>query len=86
MYPQIYANRPAGAIMANILGPRPQIRYIRTNTLVGNTPSRQDVHKVSPPSSPLVTHSLTNRSRTGLLIRSHVSSIPHGSQHQPGGC
>ena len=45
MYPQIYANRPAASVMANILGPRPQIRYIRTNTLVGNTPNRQAVHK-----------------------------------------
>ena len=46
MYPQIYANRPAAAIMSNILGPRPQLRYIRTNTLVGDTSSRQAVHKV----------------------------------------
>jgi hypothetical protein len=45
MYPQIYANRPAASVMANVLGPRPQIRYIRTNTLVGNTTDRQAVHK-----------------------------------------
>ena len=45
MYPQIYANKPAASVMANILGPRPQIRYIRTNTLVGNTDDRQAVHK-----------------------------------------
>jgi hypothetical protein len=45
MYPQIYANKPAGAVMANIFGPRPQLRYIRTNTLVGNTSDRQVVHK-----------------------------------------
>jgi hypothetical protein len=45
MYPQIYANKPAAAVMANIFGPRPQIRYIRTNTLIGNTADRQVVHK-----------------------------------------
>ena len=45
MVPQIYANRPAGAVMANIFGPRPQLRYIRTNTLVGDTTDRQAVHK-----------------------------------------
>lgn len=45
MFPQIYANKPAAAVMSNILGPRPQIRYIRTNTLVGNTEDRQAVHK-----------------------------------------
>lgn len=37
--------RPAGKVMANILGPRPQIRYIRSNTLVGKTAERQAVHK-----------------------------------------
>lgn len=45
MFPQIYANKPAAAVMSNIFGPRPQIRYIRTNTLVGNTAERQAVHK-----------------------------------------
>lgn len=45
MYPQIYANKPAASVMRNIFGPRPQIRYIRTNTLVGDTSERQKVHK-----------------------------------------
>lgn len=45
MYPQIYANKPAAQVMRNVLGPRPQLRYIRTNTLVGNTAERQKVHK-----------------------------------------
>ena len=45
MFPQIYANRPAAAVMTNIFGPRPQLRYIRTNTLVGDTAGRQVVHK-----------------------------------------
>ena len=43
MFPQIYANKPAGAVLANILGPRPQLRYIRTNTLVRDTAERQNV-------------------------------------------
>ena len=43
MFPQIYANKPAGSVLANLLGPRPQLRYIRTNTLVGNTSERQNV-------------------------------------------
>ena len=43
MFPQVYANKAAGAVLANILGPRPQLRFIRTNTLVGNTSERQNV-------------------------------------------
>lgn len=48
MFPQIYANKPAGAVMKYLFGPRPQLRYIRTNTLVGDTQGRQKVHKDCP--------------------------------------
>lgn len=45
MYPEIYANKPTATVLSNILGPRPELRYIRTNTLIGNTVNRQRVHK-----------------------------------------
>ena len=33
------------SILSHILGPKPELRYIRSNTLVGNTTERQRVHK-----------------------------------------
>jgi ectoine hydroxylase-related dioxygenase (phytanoyl-CoA dioxygenase family) len=45
MYPEIYANRPTAAVLSHVLGPKPELRYIRTNTLIGNTVNRQRVHK-----------------------------------------
>jgi hypothetical protein len=45
LFPQIYANKPAGTILTQILGPSPELRYIRSNTLIGNTSTRQRVHK-----------------------------------------
>lgn len=86
MYPQIYANRPAASVMSNILGPRPQIRYIRSNTLVGDTSDRQVVHKVNLNflhSAELMCTSLADLILVGLLVRPHVSPLPHSSQHLP---
>lgn len=45
LFPQIYANKPAGTILTRVLGPHPELRYIRSNTLIGNTSTRQRVHK-----------------------------------------
>ena len=45
MFPEIYANKPAGAVMTNIFGPVPELRFVRSNTLIGNTSQRQRVHK-----------------------------------------
>ena len=45
LYPEIYANKPAAAVMTNIFGPQPELRYVRSNTLIGNTKERQKVHK-----------------------------------------
>ena len=43
MDPQIYANKPAATVLAAILGPRPELRYIRSNTLL-RTSERQKIH------------------------------------------
>ena len=45
LFPEIYANKPAAQVLSHVMGPRPELRYIRTNTLLGNTQSRQKVHK-----------------------------------------
>ncbi|WVQ95841.1 hypothetical protein IAU59_002940 [Kwoniella sp. CBS 9459] len=45
MFPQIYANKLAAAVLSGVLGPAPELHYIRSNTLLGNTTSRQRVHK-----------------------------------------
>ncbi|WRT67707.1 uncharacterized protein IL334_004679 [Kwoniella shivajii] len=45
LFPQIYANKLASAVLSNVLGPQPELHYIRSNTLLGNTSSRQKVHK-----------------------------------------
>ena len=45
MLPEIYANKPAGTIFTALFGPQPELRYIRSNTLIGHTTGRQRVHK-----------------------------------------
>jgi hypothetical protein len=44
-FPEIYANKAAGTVLNSVLGPRPELRYVRSNTLVGNVGERQQVHK-----------------------------------------
>ena len=43
-HPEIYANLPAVAVLSSLFGPKPELRFIRTNTLL-NTQHRQIVHK-----------------------------------------
>lgn len=45
MYPEIYANKATAAVLTHAFGPRPNLSYVRTNTLIGNTKERQRVHK-----------------------------------------
>ena len=45
LFPEIYANKAAAKVMTNIFGPYPELRYVRSNTLIGNTSNRQKVHK-----------------------------------------
>ncbi|WWD01249.1 hypothetical protein V866_008191 [Kwoniella sp. B9012] len=45
LFPQIYANKLASAVLSSVLGPVPELHYIRSNTLLGNTTTRQKVHK-----------------------------------------
>ncbi|WWC88373.1 uncharacterized protein L201_003284 [Kwoniella dendrophila CBS 6074] len=45
MFPEIYANKSASTVLTNILGPKPELHYVRSNTLIGHAPERQDVHK-----------------------------------------
>ena len=43
MLPEFYANRITTTILASVLGPEPELRYIRANVLV-STQTRQNVH------------------------------------------
>ncbi|SPO01724.1 uncharacterized protein DNG_04397 [Cephalotrichum gorgonifer] len=43
LFPEVYANKHGARIISNILGPRPEIHFIRTNTLLA-TDERQMVH------------------------------------------
>ncbi|CAH0056904.1 unnamed protein product [Clonostachys solani] len=43
LFPEIYANKHATRVVSNILGPRPEVHFIRTNTLIA-TEERQMVH------------------------------------------
>ncbi|WWC60943.1 uncharacterized protein I303_103519 [Kwoniella dejecticola CBS 10117] len=45
MFPQVYANKLAASVLSCVLGPQPELHYIRSNTLLGNTETRQKVHK-----------------------------------------
>ncbi|WVQ63616.1 uncharacterized protein L199_001769 [Kwoniella botswanensis] len=45
LFPEIYANKPASAVLTQLLGPRPELHYVRSNTLIGHAPERQDVHR-----------------------------------------
>jgi hypothetical protein len=45
MYPEIYANKTAGTVMAAMFGPRPELRFMNSNTLIPNVTTRQFVHK-----------------------------------------
>ncbi|WWC89879.1 uncharacterized protein L201_004807 [Kwoniella dendrophila CBS 6074] len=45
MFQQIYGNKLATSVLSGVLGPEPELHYIRSNTLLGNTTSRQKVHK-----------------------------------------
>ncbi|KAH8169821.1 phytanoyl-CoA dioxygenase (PhyH) domain-containing protein [Sarocladium implicatum] len=43
LFPEVYANKHGARIVSNILGPKPEIHFIRTNTLIA-TDERQKVH------------------------------------------
>lgn len=43
LFPQVYANRHGARIVSNIIGPRPEVHFIRSNTLLA-TEERQLVH------------------------------------------
>lgn len=43
MFPEIYANKHATRVISNIIGPKPEIHFMRTNTLIA-TEERQHVH------------------------------------------
>jgi hypothetical protein len=43
LFPEVYANKHGARIVSNILGPRPEVHFIRTNTLLA-TDERQQVH------------------------------------------
>lgn len=43
LYPEVYANKHATRVVSNILGPRPEVHFIRSNTLLA-TDERQLVH------------------------------------------
>ncbi|KAH7309191.1 phytanoyl-CoA dioxygenase family protein [Stachybotrys elegans] len=43
LFPEIYANKHATRVISNILGPKPEVHFIRTNTLIA-TDERQKVH------------------------------------------
>ncbi|TYJ58912.1 hypothetical protein B9479_000345 [Cryptococcus floricola] len=45
LFPEIYANKAASHVLSHVLGPKPELRYIRSNTLLGNATERQRVHK-----------------------------------------
>jgi len=43
LFPEVYANKHGTRIISNILGPRPEVHFIRSNTLLA-TQERQMVH------------------------------------------
>ncbi|CAK7239462.1 MAG: hypothetical protein STHCBS139747_000893 [Sporothrix thermara] len=43
LFPEVYANKHGARIVSNILGPRPEVHFIRSNTLLA-TDERQMVH------------------------------------------
>ncbi|KAF4460867.1 phytanoyl- dioxygenase family [Fusarium albosuccineum] len=43
LFPEVYANKHATRVVSNILGPRPEAHFIRSNTLIA-TEERQMVH------------------------------------------
>lgn len=43
LFPEIYANKHATRVISNIIGPKPEVHFIRTNTLLA-TQERQHVH------------------------------------------
>ncbi|WRT68792.1 uncharacterized protein IL334_005772 [Kwoniella shivajii] len=45
LFPEIYANKSAAAVLNQLLGPKPELHYVRSNTLIGHAPERQDVHR-----------------------------------------
>ena len=40
LFPEVYANKHGTRIISNILGPKPEVHFIRSNTLIG-TDERQ---------------------------------------------
>ncbi|KAI5865654.1 hypothetical protein GGS23DRAFT_437052 [Durotheca rogersii] len=43
LFPEVYANKHGARVVSNILGPRPEVHFIRSNTLLA-TDERQLVH------------------------------------------
>lgn len=43
LYPEIFANKHAARVISYILGPKPEIHFLRSNTLLNND-DRQRVH------------------------------------------
>ena len=43
MFPEVFANKHGARIVSNIIGPQPEVHFIRSNTLLA-TEERQDVH------------------------------------------
>lgn len=43
LFPEVYANKHGARIVSNILGPAPEVHFIRSNTLLA-TDERQHVH------------------------------------------
>lgn len=44
LFPEVYANKHGARIVSSILGPRPEVHFIRSNTLLPSAEERQLVH------------------------------------------